>query len=146
MVPLGDWKGLYFYGILWGLLSALSFSLLVLTNKKISSGFGPFEQAFWQNAAVSVLLLPVLFFYEINLSFKEHLYWMILGTVFTGLSHGLYVYGLKGTDPQKASLYAALEPVYAILWALVFLGQVPALREVMGGLIIMIAVRIGTKN
>jgi drug/metabolite transporter (DMT)-like permease len=146
MVPLGDWEGLYLYGILWGLLSALSFSLLVLTNKKISSGFGPFEQAFWQNAAVSVLLLPVLFFYETNLNLKEHFYWMILGTVFTGLSHGLYVYGLKGTDPQKASLYAALEPVYAILWALVFLGQVPALREVMGGIIILFAVRIGTKN
>jgi drug/metabolite transporter (DMT)-like permease len=146
MVPLGDWEGLYLYGILWGLLSALSFSLLVLTNKKISSGFGPFEQAFWQNAAVSVLLLPVLFFYEINLNLKEHFYWMILGTVFTGLSHGLYVYGLKGTDAQKASLYAALEPVYAILWALIFLGQIPGLREVMGGIIILIAVRIGTKN
>jgi drug/metabolite transporter (DMT)-like permease len=71
---------------------------------------------------------------------------MILGTVFTGLSQGLYVYGLKGTDAQKASLYAALEPVYAILWALVFLGQVPALREILGGLIILFAVRIGTKN
>lgn len=146
MVPLGDWEGLYLNGILWGLLSALSFSLLVLTNKKISSGFGPFEQAFWQNAAVSVLLLPVLFFYEINLNLKEHFYWMILGTVFTGLSHGLYVYGLKGTDAQKASLYAALEPVYAILWALIFLGQIPGLREILGGLIILIAVRIGTKN
>ena len=146
MVPLGDWEGLYLYGILWGLLSALSFSLLVLTNKKISSGFGPFEQAFWQNAAVSVLLLPVLFFYEINLNFREHFYWMILGTVFTGLSHGLYVYGLKGTDAQKASLYAALEPVYAILWALIFLGQIPGLREILGGLIILFAVRIGTKN
>lgn len=146
MVPLGDWEGLYLYGILWGLLSALSFSLLVLTNKKISSGFGPFEQAFWQNAAVSVLLLPVLFFYEINLNFKEHFYWMILGTIFTGLSHGLYVYGLKGTDAQKASLYAALEPVYAILWALIFLGQIPGLREILGGLIILFAVRIGTKN
>jgi drug/metabolite transporter (DMT)-like permease len=146
MVPLGDWEGLYLYGILWGLLSALSFSLLVLTNKKISSGFGPFEQAFWQNAAVSVLLLPVLFFYEINLNLKEHFYWMILGTVFTGLSHGLYVYGLKGTDAQKASLYAALEPVYAILWALIFLGQIPGLREILGGLIILFAVRIGTKN
>ena len=146
MVPLGDWEGLYLYGILWGLLSALSFSLSVLTNKKISSGFGPFEQAFWQNAAVSVLLLPVLFFYEINLNLKEHFYWMILGTVFTGLSHGLYVYGLKGTDAQKASLYAALEPVYAILWALIFLGQIPGLREILGGLIILFAVRIGTKN
>ena len=146
MVPLGDWEGLYLYGILWGLLSALSFSLLVLTNKKISSGFGPFEQAFWQNAAVSVLLLPFLFFYEINLNLKEHFYWMILGTVFTGLSHGLYVYGLKGTDAQKASLYAALEPVYAILWALIFLDQIPGLREILGGLIILFAVRIGTKN
>jgi drug/metabolite transporter (DMT)-like permease len=146
MVPLGDLEGLYLYGILWGLLSALSFSLLVLTNKKISSGFGPFEQAFWQNAAVSFLLLPVLFFYEINLNLKEHFYWMILGTVFTGLSHGLYVYGLKGTDAQKASLYAALEPVYAILWALIFLGQIPGLREILGGLIILFAVRIGTKN
>lgn len=146
MVPLGDWEGLYLYGILWGLLSALSFSLLVLTNKKISSGFGPFEQAFWQNAAVSLLLLPCLFFYEINLNLKGHFYWMLLGTVFTGLSHGLYVYGLKGTDAQKASLYAALEPVYAILWALIFLGQIPGLREILGGLIILIAVRIGTKN
>jgi drug/metabolite transporter (DMT)-like permease len=146
MVPMNNWEIDYLYGIFWGLISAFSFALLILTNKKISSGLGPFEQAFWQNAAVSLLLLPCLFFYEINLNLKEHFYWMLLGTVFTGLSHGLYVYGLKGTDPQKASLYAALEPVYAILWALVFLGQIPGLREMLGGLIILIAVRIGTKN
>lgn len=146
MVPLNNWEIDYLYGIFWGLISAFSFALLILTNKKISSGLGPFEQAFWQNAAVSLLLLPCLFFYEINLNLKEHFYWMLLGIVFTGLSHGLYIYGLKGTDPQKASLYAALEPVYAILWALVFLGQIPGLREMLGGLIILIAVRIGTKN
>ncbi len=146
MVPMNNWEIDYLYGIFWGLISAFSFALLILTNKKISSGLGPFEQAFWQNAAVSLLLLPCLFFYEINLNLKEHFYWMLLGTVFTGLSHGLYVYGLKGTDPQKASLYAALEPVYAIFWALVFLGQIPGLREILGGLIILIAVRIGTKN
>lgn len=145
MVPLNNWEIDYLYGIFWGLISAFSFALLILTNKKISSRLGPFEQAFWQNAAVSVLLLPCLFFYEINLNLREHFYWMLLGTVFTGLSHGLYVYGLKGTDPQKASLYAALEPVYAILWALIFLGQVPGLREILGGFIILIAVRIGTK-
>jgi drug/metabolite transporter (DMT)-like permease len=146
MVPLNNWEIKYLYGIFWGLISAFSFALLILTNKKISSGLGPFEQAFWQNAAVSLLLMPCLFFYEINLNLREHFYWMLLGTVFTGLSHGLYVYGLKGTDAQKASLYAALEPVYAILWALIFLGQVPGLREVLGGLIILFAVRIGTKN
>jgi drug/metabolite transporter (DMT)-like permease len=136
----------YLSGIIWGIFSAFSFALLTLSNKKLSVDFGALGQAFWQNAAAAIILLPSIFYFEINLSLSGHLYWMLFGTIFTGLSHGLYMYSLKKIDAQKASFYAALEPIYAIIWVFFIYGTIPGLNEIAGGIIILLAVRFGTKN
>ena len=51
---------------------------------------------------------------------------------------------MRGVSAQTASLIASLEPVYGILLALAFLGEVPAGRTVLGGLIILGAVLLVT--
>ena len=46
---------------------------------------------------------------------------------------------MKYIQAQTAAVFSSLEPVYGILLALVFLGEIPALRTVLGGLIILCA-------
>jgi drug/metabolite transporter (DMT)-like permease len=145
MLPYEDLGGDYSVGVFWGMLSALSFAVLTLINKKYSSNYGPFEQAFWQNTGAALLLLPSVFIFSFDIPAVQYFYWFLLGTVFTGLSHGLYVYSLKGVAAQKASLTAALEPLFGILWALIFLGEFPIWQELTGGLIILVAVQAGSR-
>ena len=49
------------------------------------------------------------------------------------------VLGLEGDDipAQLAGICSAMETVYGILFAFLFLGEVPSLREILGGLIII---------
>jgi drug/metabolite transporter (DMT)-like permease len=65
---------------------------------------------------------------------------VLLGVFCTALAHALFIRGLEGIRAQVASLLAALEPVYGIVFALVFLGEVPAWRTVAGGAVILAAV------
>jgi drug/metabolite transporter (DMT)-like permease len=60
------------------------------------------------------------------------------------LAHTLFIRGMRGVNAQTASLVASLEPVYGILFALILLGEVPTVRTVLGGAIILGAVLLVT--
>jgi len=150
MLPFRDLRGDYMLGILWGLASALSFALLTLLNKKVAPKYSAFELAFWQNAGATLALLPAVFICNWEATTLQYTYWGLLGVVFTGLSHSLFVGSLKVIPVQQASLMVALEPVYAIVWALLFLGEWPICQEFFGGVIILSAVSLsmgqGSRN
>ena len=38
---------------------------------------------------------------------------------------------------QTAGIISGMETVYGILYALIFLGEVPAIREIVGGVVIL---------
>lgn len=61
----------------------------------------------------------------------------LLGIVFTGVAHSLFIKGLATVKAQTASIIASLEPVYGILAAALFLGELPTARELYGGTIIL---------
>ena len=44
---------------------------------------------------------------------------------------------MKRIRAQAASIISSLEPVYGILLALIFLGEVPAFRTVLGGAVVL---------
>lgn len=62
---------------------------------------------------------------------------MLLGVVFTGLSHSLFIDGLKSVSAKTASIITTLEPVYGIAAAALLLGEVPGIRMIAGGAVIL---------
>jgi drug/metabolite transporter (DMT)-like permease len=146
MLPFDDLQGNYMLGILWGLASALTFALLTLLNKRVAHKYSAFELAFWQNAGAALVLLPAVFICNWEATSLQYAFWILLGIVFTGLSHSLFVGSLKTIPAQQVSLTAALEPVYAIVWALLFLGEWPLWQELLGGAIILLAVAGGVRK
>ena len=56
--------------------------------------------------------------------------------VFTALSHTLFIGSLRTIRAQTASVVSCLEPVYGILLAALFLGEIPSRREVLGGAVV----------
>ena len=61
----------------------------------------------------------------------------LLGVVFTGLAHSLFIGGMKTVRAQTAGIIASMETVYGIASAAVILGEIPSGREILGGCIIL---------
>ena len=124
-------------GALWGITSGLTFALLSILNRKYAKAYSSLVVAFYQDAAAAVVLLPFLFMPAPVMTLKDVLLLALLGIVFTGIAHSLFIKGLAYVKAQTASIIASLEPVYGILAAALFLGAIPALREISGGVIIL---------
>ena len=61
----------------------------------------------------------------------------MIGLVCTAVAHSLYVAAQKKVKAQTAGVISGMETVYGILFALLFLGEVPGVRELLGGAVIL---------
>ena len=55
----------------------------------------------------------------------------------TAFAHSLYVSAQKSVRAQTAGIISGMETVYGIFYALIFLGEVPSVRELAGGVVIL---------
>ncbi|MGC9363298.1 MAG: DMT family transporter [Fidelibacterota bacterium] len=127
-------------GVFWGVLSGLSFAVLTLLNKSYSRRYSPLSIAFWQDGIAALLLLPAVLIVPCSLSVTDIGYILLLGIFCTALAHTLFIYSMQQVRAFTAGIAASLEPVYGIVLALIILREVPALRTVIGGLVILIVV------
>ena len=124
-------------GALWGITSGLTFALLSIMNRKYARAYSSLVVAFYQDAAAALFLLPFLFLPAPAMTLPDMLRLALLGIVFTGVAHSLFIRGLAHVKAHTASIIASLEPVYGILAAALLLGESPAIRELAGGAIIL---------
>lgn len=124
-------------GALWGILSGLTFALLSVLNKKYVAHYSSRVISFYQFSFAGLLLLPMILPLQPYINGRSLALLALLGIVFTGISHTLFINGLKRVRAQTASIIASLEPVYGILATVVLLGEYPGLREILGGAVIL---------
>ncbi|MGB9835891.1 MAG: DMT family transporter [Candidatus Saccharicenans sp.] len=143
MVPEFRLTNRIFLGLLWGIFSGLSFSLLSVLNKKLSLNYQSVFLALVQDALAALLLLPFLFSQPaagLRLSLKNLALLFILGVVCTAGAHTLFIKAISLTEARISSLISALEPVYGILFGYLFLREKPDLKTLAGGSLILLAV------
>lgn len=124
-------------GVLWGLLSAFTYALLSLANRKFSSGYPASLVSFYEQATATVVLLPALFVFKPSFTALDIGMLAIMGIVFTAIAHTLFIGGLRTVKVRTAGIITGLESVYGVVAALLFLGEIPGIREVIGGAIIL---------
>ena len=61
----------------------------------------------------------------------------VLGIICTALSHSLFIKALANMKAQTVSIITGLEPVWGIMLALLFLSEIPDLKTIIGGGIII---------
>jgi drug/metabolite transporter (DMT)-like permease len=146
VAPAFDLGNPQFQGLAWGMASGLSYAVLSIGNRDMVPHLGSLKLAFSEQAFALAFLLPFVLGLELRLTIAEVSLLALLGVVFTGLSHSLFIDSLKVVRPQAASLASALEPVYGILFSALLLGQLPKGREVAGGLLIIAAIALPGKR
>ncbi|UCD30786.1 MAG: EamA family transporter [Desulfobacterales bacterium] len=144
IVPSFDFYNRVTQGVFWGVMSGFTFAVLSILNRKYVSAYPSMVIAFYQNGVATILLIPFLLYKPLDLQTYDYVLLAILGVFCTALAHVLFIQSLVKIKAQLASVIASLEPVYGIIFAFFILGEVPALRTVMGGFIILGTIILAT--
>ena len=140
IIPRLDPGDRVFQGVLWGLASGLTFAVLTVCNRRLAQSHSSLGIAFLEDFFAALFLLPSLIMIPARLSSADLALLVVLGVVCTAAAHTLFIQGMRQVRAQAASIISSLEPVYGIVLALVFLGEVPTVRTIAGGAIILTAV------
>jgi drug/metabolite transporter (DMT)-like permease len=127
-------------GVLWGLVSGFTYAILSILNKKYVKEYSSVIIAFYEQFIAAIILIPFYFLQKPIFQLNDIFLLALLGVVFTGISHLLFINGLKNIKAQTAGIISSLEPVYGILFAAFLLSEIPSIREVLGGMVILGAV------
>ncbi|MFV1976650.1 MAG: DMT family transporter [Candidatus Scalindua sp.] len=122
-------------GIIAGVISGFAYALLILIIRGIASQFSALFIIFIQNSLVALLLLP--FVLNINLTLESLPYILILGIVHSTVAPLLYVQGFRSVKANEAAILGYLEPIGAILLAWIFLNEIPEIKAILGGALIL---------
>ncbi|MEE8377157.1 MAG: DMT family transporter [Candidatus Aminicenantaceae bacterium] len=139
IIPKFDLSDAVFQGVLWGVAAGFTFSLLTIFNRKLSKQYSSLVIAFYQDFFATLVLLPFFFILRPALDLKNIILLCILGIFCTAGSHTLFIKGMKYIRAQTAAIISSLEPVYGIVIAFFFLNEIPTLRTILGGVIILSA-------
>ena len=124
-------------GILWGMVSSLSYAVLSLANRYLSRSYAARTVCLYEQGTAAVVLLPAIFFVKTNWTTQNILGIAAIGFICTAFAHSLYVAAHRKVKAQTAGIISGMETVYGIVYALLFLGEVPGIRELIGGAVIL---------
>jgi len=131
-------------GAVWGMVSGFTFAVLSLINRKVVQTYSSLVIALYQNAFAACVLLPFLWMGDWTLSGRQIVFLAFLGFFCTALAHALFIRSLVFITAQLASITSVLEPVYGMILAFLLLGEVPRVRTLLGGGIILGVVALST--
>lgn len=131
-------------GALWGLVSGMSFAFLSIFNRKYVASYPSLKIGFYQNIFAFVWLTPLIFFQPtISIPIVDLSLLILLGILFTGIAHVMFIGGLAKVNVRTASIITTLEPVYGITAAMVIFKQIPS-RQEWGGICLIFAIVVYT--
>ncbi|MBD3670798.1 MAG: DMT family transporter [Gammaproteobacteria bacterium] len=126
-------------GVLWGIASALLFSLRNIIQGRFFSTYPAKQALFYQILVTVMVLLPFSYTVVPQVSPWQWGQLLLLGIFFTALPHTLFAFSLRHFKAKTASLIACLQVVYAALFAALLLGELPGWSTVAGGVIVVAA-------
>lgn len=127
-------------GVLWGVVSAMFFTVRNLVSRALIRRYSGLQQMFYQVIVCAVVLAPWILSQGEPVSGAGVWQLVLLGVVFTALPHTLFTNSLQHLSVKTVSVISTLLPIYGAVTAALFLGERPAVRTYVGGAIILGAV------
>jgi drug/metabolite transporter (DMT)-like permease len=130
-------------GLAFGLLAGVANAVYTLASKRAQSAYTPMTSLFYSFLFGSLTLLTFRFA-VVGLTFHLDLTVLVLivaiAVVPTLIGYGAYTYSLSYIEAGKASITSSADPVFAILLALLFLGEIPSSLQLFGSALIITGV------
>jgi drug/metabolite transporter (DMT)-like permease len=121
------------YGIAAGLVSGLSYAIIIILSRSYARHFSPVVLSFLANTCIVAMLLPFIRVFPLQ-AWRSLL---IMGIVHSTFAPILYFKGLQTVTANRAAVLGYLEPVSAILFSMLFLNEIPHMYSFFGGVLIL---------
>jgi RarD protein len=129
-------------GIGYGLIAAAFYAMVTISGRWLS-GVAATRLVLVQTLVAALVLVPAVGWNKATAGAALHVPpWSlgllaVIGVVHTALALVLYFYGLKHVKVQHVGVLAYLDPVSAVLFAYLFLGEQPTPYALLGGLLVL---------
>lgn len=137
LLPDLDSRDFNTLGVLTGVGSGILFSIMQFVNGRLVKGESPVKISLYQNGIAACFLMPLVDRSMLPSSLREQVLILVLGVACTAVAHTVFISGLRGVTNRTASYFAYLEPVYGIALAALLLQEVPSMRNLAGGAMIL---------
>ncbi|MFT5692492.1 MAG: drug/metabolite transporter (DMT)-like permease [Oceanicoccus sp.] len=137
LVPEWNFRNEQTLALSIAILSGLLLAFFTIVNRQFVRRYHFLQITFYQHLAAGLCMLPASILLAPVPNPNQWLLLLVLGVFFTALPQAMLVRCLTELKAQLVSVSVALEPLYAILLAIVLLDEIPELSVLFGGLIIM---------
>lgn len=124
-------------GIVWGMISSLTYVIITLANRYFSKKYEGRIVSFYEQGTAAIVLLPSIFMVPTVWRIQDVLGVALIGCVCTAFAYSVYVSAQKKVKAQTAGIISGMETVYGIIYAFILLREVPSMREIIGGAVIL---------
>ena len=142
MLVSGEIEVRQMQGLIFGLLSAIFYSLYIVLSKVYIKETPAFTAIFYVQLASAILAVSLSFTsFERYFTVIEHSYGLILffALVSTLGAMVLFMAGLKKIKSWEASILSLAEPLFGVLLSVFFLGDQLSVLKVSGGLLVLVS-------
>jgi drug/metabolite transporter (DMT)-like permease len=135
-------------GVLWGNLAALGSGLafsLVFLFTRMQKDADPLQSLMLSHFLLALVALAVAGFQPLPAFTVESVSSIVfLGLAQVGVAAVLFTYAIRRISALTANLLSVIEPVLNPLWVLLVLGEIPSMRTVAGGVLIVASVTVAS--
>ena len=146
VIPSYEIKNNITQGAFWGIIAGFTCAILTVFSKKYVKKYPSTLISFYQCTTATIVLLPFIIIHKPLFESIDIIQLILLGVIFTALSHTLFIKSIEHINAQLASIITCLEPVYSITFAIFLLKEIPSVRTIIGGSIILGAIIYATSK
>ena len=132
-------------GDIYIILCALGFSFHILAIDHYANMVDPLKLSLMQYLICGIVsMVPMILFEKVEMGNILSCWAPLLygGVLSTGVGYTLQMVGQRFTNPTVASILMCLESVFSLIAGIILLGQVPSTREIIGCVLMFIAIII----
>ncbi|MCY6354653.1 DMT family transporter [Clostridium sp. ZS2-4] len=131
-------------GVIYGLIAAFFYALVTISVKKLEK-VSSYKIMMFQMGVSSLIFLPSL--KQMNkFDIISLISIIIIGVVHTCMALRLYFEGIKRVKVQYVGVLSYIDPLSAVVLAVIFFSEVPGYTTIIGGALILIATYIILNN
>lgn len=146
VTPAFDFANQATLGLFWAVVSGVIYAVIAAFNRAgaLKRRANSLQSCWWQFLAITVVTayaVPQLG----SLGAMDWWWLACIGLLCTGMAYWMFIDSLRVINARTAAMIIALEPVYAIAVAWLFLHDVPSMRMLLGGSLIIAAVVLSAR-
>jgi len=145
LAPSLDPQNVSTQGLLMGLFSAFTYSIRNIILKKKVNTFKGSTLMLYQMTITFMLLLPAFWIYAPE-KVEPQLPYIGFLAIVTTIGHTLFINSFRYFNISTVSILSSIQPLLGIFLGVLFLGEIPSERSLIGGVLILLTVVIESRK